>query len=916
MKVIPYQVQPSPKQYQLAAIDNFGGGVQLSKPETGLATDEFRQLVNWYIDDQGYLTLRPGYRPAQGEDVKMSNPGISMFCTDVSPGNIIAATQNGNNVDVSYWTGTAWNVIHQYESSSDVIQYLEYAVNEQKDVFFFDGTGVPKRWSLTSKTVTITGGTKGSNTTYTCADTEGLAVGMTVTISIDQSPEYNSSTQKIISIVTDTSFVTDLDSSSFTDNPGAGSEPIIGGTKGVTTLYTVASTTGIENGLSITCAGDAEAGYNVAQTVQSFVLNTSITTDLDSSLFATDPDGNGTFSWTGTGTVVYYPAYDLGLTKPTAVPTGAAGTPTVGFPIEVKGDFYYKYTWFYDNGTQYGESNASPVSAAVAVAGQPGTGDKVTVTLPAMPTNVTKTRIYRSRLDEAQGPFYYLGEIRTGTTYTDSTPEREAGVQLPVDDGNVPNLKEAVVTAGRIVGIDGDIEEKIVWSEPGYPDLFPALNFFYLQEKAIGLVVFNRTTYILSESAVYAVPNSDFASQVPVKVSEKGCISSRTVKNVTTGICWLSNDNAYWANFNVSAEDGDYAIPIGTPLQDEITSMNPNAWSTATGGFFNEKYYLTLPAWGSAGAYSVWCWNMRPAMRMLKQGRWGGWTSMGWYASDIQGFEDILYTLDPVKKSDGYYYIYTHDASGASGVLNDYPEYAAGDYTASAVPVGCVIETGLTLLPIDVYETVLYRTTIITETTGGTFTITAKLNKKADATAEYTRVLTVSLGDGYAQGAATNWFTWVQVGDDPNGLWPMVAVTDGSSAAVDNMVYTVDATRDEGVHGLAVNDTITVLPVAADGTVVDAGYTVNQTVTAKTDTTITTNLQAATGGLGACPDGARIVFPTPIWPALRQVHGKGTKRWPKGTKGNLVQLNFQGKGMGETKINRIITYYKIITRAI
>jgi hypothetical protein len=77
---------------------------------------------------------------------------------------------------------------------------------------------------------------------------------------------------------------------------------------------------------------------------------------------------------------------------------------------------------------------------------------------------------------------------------------------------------------------------------------------------------------------------------------------------------------------------------------------------------------------------------------------------------------------------------------------------------------------------------------------------------------------------------------------------------------------------------------------------------------------LVTNLDAT--GAAAFPDTGRIILLSPVWPALRQVHGKGTKRWPKGTKGNLVQMHFQGTGMGETKINRIITYYKIISRAI
>ena len=62
--------------------------------------------------------------------------------------------------------------------------------------------------------------------------------------------------------------------------------------------------------------------------------------------------------------------------------------------------------------------------------------------------------------------------------------------------------------------------------------------------------------------------------------------------------------------------------------------------------------------------------------------------------------------------------------------------------------------------------------------------------------------------------------------------------------------------------------------------------------------------------------GSKVIESTPVWGGLKQVHGKGTKRWPKGTKGNLVQLVIDSTNIGQTKLSRVNTYYKTLPRSI
>ena len=758
MKIIPYKpIEGVGKPMETIPLLNFAGGVQLSKPATALMPDEFTEIENFYIDDQGYLQSRPGYKPDHyGDgDSDLGAQGLSFFKTTISGTDYtLVAIQSGSDVIVKYWNGSAWAAIETFAASTEVIYFLEYAVNESKDILFFNGTDTPRRW-----------------------------------------------------------------------NP----------------------------------------------------------TDGDSA---------------------------IGLTAPTVQPNSV----TPGLVANYSGigttsdEFYYKYTYFYDNGTQYGESNGLAVTTTADV---DDATYAVSLVFAAVADEDVTTQVYVYRSRHPSGPFYYVGKTDTsdsGTfTFVDNEHVGEEGVMLPVDDGAVPNLKQAVVTAGRIVGIDGDIPEKIVWTEPGYPDLFPALNYTYLQERAIGLVVFNRTTYILSEKAVYAVPGSDFDSQVPVKVSDKGCISARTIKNVTTGICWLSEDNVYWANFNIAAEDGDYAVPIGTPIQDIVSSMSSSQWEKATGGFHNEKYYVTLPSYSSGVSYDAWCWNMRPALRMMKQGRWAGWTRMGWYANDIIGFKDVLYTLCPEKQSSDEYYIYSHNASALSGKIWDYNAYGTGDFSDRRAAVSARLQTGLMIPSVDMYETILYRTSIMAESTGGTYTLTAKLNREDGGGHEYIKTLTFSFLDGYAESQAEDWFSWDEFND--GGVWPYQETITGGTVDKPDGTHTEYEVADSS--GFTVGDSVIISGVSAN-----SAYNSTQTVTAVVDDTqdaIQTDLDST--GLDAPADG-EVIQAVPVWPQLKQVHGKASKRWPKGTKGNIVQLTLQISDLGQTKLSNITTYFKTISRAI
>ena len=63
MKIIPIPEVQHQIPIEAAMIGHFSGGVQTSRPQTSLQPDEFSEIINYYIDDQGFLESRPGFRP-------------------------------------------------------------------------------------------------------------------------------------------------------------------------------------------------------------------------------------------------------------------------------------------------------------------------------------------------------------------------------------------------------------------------------------------------------------------------------------------------------------------------------------------------------------------------------------------------------------------------------------------------------------------------------------------------------------------------------------------------------------------------------------------------------------------------------------------------------------------------------------
>jgi hypothetical protein len=394
--------------------------------------------------------------------------------------------------------------------------------------------------------------------------------------------------------------------------------------------------------------------------------------------------------WDGTASA----ATALGLTAPTTNCTAATGTlkGSADGGVTANGVYTYKYTYFYNESgtTKYGESNA------ISVANTTNTVSVTTVTSTAamsinitLPTDISTISdveaayIYRSRPDR-DDVFYYVGRVTTGTTFTDTTETGAEGLPLPVDDGSVPKLLYPKNIDGRIVAVDGDIQNKLVWSPRSSPDQYPALNYIYFRDKIKGLAAFNGSTYVFTQDEIFSIPNSNFSAGIAVKICDKGAVSDRSIVDVGSGLVWLGDDTVYWANFNVQTSEGDFPIAVGRPVEDLIKGQAQAYKENACATFFDRHYYLSFTTLGTNQNNLTLAMNTDIMQASLRT-EGAGWIRMDWTARDLGTFEEKLYSLElETTLTPQRYYLYEHEEDRYVDYLSA-ALYTAG--TSSAIDI-------------------------------------------------------------------------------------------------------------------------------------------------------------------------------------------------------------------------------------
>lgn len=293
--------------------------------------------------------------------------------------------------------------------------------------------------------------------------------------------------------------------------------------------------------------------------------------------------------------------YSSGGTVTNGGDTTAGSATAFDRGINYNGTYTYKFAYFYDdenNTTRYGESSLSSTTRSVTVSGL-AANEAVQVTLEGItfPSGVSKVMVYRSPSNEASGPFLKIGEmLATETDFIDNIPVGEEGDEAlpdetnPSESGNELTIVNPALVGSAIIGFDGSLNNKLIYCNEGYPDVWHPLNFDYLKGNGKGGMEFNRKIYIFTDEAVY---QKESISGPAYLISLVGCIDGRSIQNVGQGICWAGIDSVYFADFvQQYGSKGDFPKDIGHPIQADyfrISTTKPIA-----SVFFERRYYLTF----------------------------------------------------------------------------------------------------------------------------------------------------------------------------------------------------------------------------------------------------------------------------------------------------------------------------------
>lgn len=308
---------------------------------------------------------------------------------------------------------------------------------------------------------------------------------------------------------------------------------------------------------------------------------------------------------------------DLGLTAPINTdfdPAYAESANTEGF-IGTNGEkVYYKFSYFYDDKnvtTKFGESSATAMSGlesqTLAAAGDP---QKITISFTDngtfVPSGVTKIMIYRAPLDSSTGPFKLIGFSEASTApdgagagvfpvFLDVTPfgfdaveDLQAGSDPSLSGANLVVLNARTVGA-YIIGFDGAIKNKLIWSNSGSPDVWNPLNFDYLDDDGKIALEFNRKIYAFTTTTCHQKENMDTAA---IKISNIGTVDGDSVQDIGNGLIWMDYDTIYFADFvQQYGSKGDFPKDIGHPIA--VSVDRRDSTKTVSSLFHERRYYLT-----------------------------------------------------------------------------------------------------------------------------------------------------------------------------------------------------------------------------------------------------------------------------------------------------------------------------------
>ncbi len=255
---------------------------------------------------------------------------------------------------------------------------------------------------------------------------------------------------------------------------------------------------------------------------------------------------------------------NMGAQAPSAALSGVGAGSGSGVAA---GSYKYKVTFVYYDSE---ESNGGPESTVVTI------GAPQDISLSSIPLGgygVTQRKIYRASSTDSYTQYLLVAVIsnNTATTTTDSTGT--GLTSIPIDQGLPPDFTLISLYLDRlfVAGVAGD-PYFIFYSEPGLPDIYPALNYIPCnQEDPItGIVVYLDRLIVFNRRSMGQIlgKTSDQFRYAPIQGSI-GCVDNRTIQTrVIDGVpvlVWLSDKGFY-------AYNGNSIVYISDAIEDQVNS--------------------------------------------------------------------------------------------------------------------------------------------------------------------------------------------------------------------------------------------------------------------------------------------------------------------------------------------------------
>ena len=157
---------------------------------------------------------------------------------------------------------------------------------------------------------------------------------------------------------------------------------------------------------------------------------------------------------------------------------------------------------------------------------------------------IERRRIYRTATGSEGAEFQFVDEVDIHvTSYTDETPTDGLAESLPAAAYDPPPESLHSLDALPSGALVGASDQDVCFSEPYLPHAWPSMYRLTLDQRIVGLAVFDSYAVVATESRPYLITGADPRSMQPTRLPvTQGCVSSRSVVSLGYAVIYASPD--------------------------------------------------------------------------------------------------------------------------------------------------------------------------------------------------------------------------------------------------------------------------------------------------------------------------------------------------------------------------------------